>query len=238
MSCFAASRSSSARSLRHSTSMGVSSFGDGVFAANQWATKDRAAKGAGDESLSAAATPRRERAPGSGLPDRRRQVRLDVPLPGPDHARAGSRGHRRPCAGPGARGVPARRLGRGTPLRYALHRRHAVRHRRERRGGRRGGDRPCPGRHRPRAARDRPGQAHRDGERGGRRARRSSAGAPSGARGRGLFPRLWRPAGTDLRAGRLGARLRLPGYCAPARGRSICQNTMPPPRRRSGAITG
>ena len=31
------------------------------------------------------------------------------------------------------------------------------------------------------------------------------------ARGRRLFARLWRPAGVDLRAGRLGARLRLRG---------------------------
>ena len=39
------------------------------------------------------------------------------------------------------------------------------------------------------------------------------AGAVAGARGRarrrGLFAGLWRPAGADLRAGRLGARLRL-----------------------------
>ncbi len=54
-------------------------------------------------------------------------------------------------------------------------------------------------------------QAHRHGQRRGRRAGRSVARAQGEGRGRGLQPRLGRPAGADLRARRLGARLRLQG---------------------------
>ena len=54
-------------------------------------------------------------------------------------------------------------------------------------------------------------QAHRHGQRRGRRAGRPAAGPQGQGRRRGLQPRLGRPAGADLRARRLGARLRLQG---------------------------
>ena len=78
------------------------------------------------------------------------------------------------------------------------------------RGDRRG-DRHSRGRHRPRDQGDRARQAHRHGQRRGRCAGRPAARAQGQGRRRGLQPRLGRPAGADLRARRLGARLRLQG---------------------------
>ena len=75
----------------------------------------------------------------------------------------------------------------------------------------------------PRARVLRAPQAHRDGERGGRRARRAAARAPRARGGHRLFARLRRPAGAHLRAGGLGARRRLhrgrrgQGHQVPAR---------------------
>ena len=63
-------------------------------------------------------------------------------------------------------------------------------------------------RHPLRARSDRARQAHRDGECRSRRARGPAAGAQGAGGGRGLQPRLGRSAGADLRACRLGARLR------------------------------
>ncbi len=110
---------------------------------------------------------------------------------------------------PRPRSLPAGRLVRGPHRRHKLHRRRRSRHC-VRRGGRRGSDRSRASRNRARPARDRRRQAHRDGERGGGRTRRPASGTRSRA-GRGsLFAGLWRPAGADLRAGGLGARLRFP----------------------------
>ena len=54
-------------------------------------------------------------------------------------------------------------------------------------------------------------QARRQGHGRGRCVLRAAAGAQGGRGRRGLHPRLRRPAGADLRPGRLGARRRLPG---------------------------
>ena len=58
---------------------------------------------------------------------------------------------------------------------------------------------------------DRARQAHRHGQRRGGRAGGAAAGAPGARGGRRLLAGLGRPAGADLRARRLGARLRLQG---------------------------
>ena len=58
---------------------------------------------------------------------------------------------------------------------------------------------------------DRARQAHRHGQRRGRRVRGPAAGAQGQGGRRGLQPRLGRPAGADLRARRLGARRGLQG---------------------------
>ena len=107
-----------------------------------------------------------------------------------------------------ARHVDGRRAEVGQDLR---HRRCAgrdlqPRHRRGDRGDRRSGDR-----HQALPGGDPARQAHRHGQRGGRRAGRAAAGAAGARGGRRLLAGLGRPAGADLRARRLGARLRLPG---------------------------
>ena len=114
-----------------------------------------------------------------------------------------------PGAGPDR--LPERRLGRGAD------RPHPLRHRRQGglrsgRGRRRGrGDRQPRRRHRPCARRDRCRDTDRHGQCRSRRARRS-APRPEGPRqGRRLLDGLWRPAGADRRAGRLGAGERLRG---------------------------
>ena len=94
---------------------------------------------------------------------------------------------------------------------HPRHRRRAGADRASRHRGDRRGDRHPRGRHRPCAQGDRARQAHRHGQRRGRRARRPAARAQGQGRRRGLQPRLGRPAGADLRARRLGARLRLQG---------------------------
>ena len=80
------------------------------------------------------------------------------------------------------------------------------RHRRDHRG-----DGRSRRRHRPLQGRDRPRQAHRHGQRRGRRAGRPAAGSQGQGGGRRLLAGLGRPARADLRARRLGARLRLQG---------------------------
>ena len=154
--------------------------------------------------------------------DRLRQVRRYVPGAGRSHARPAYCRDRRPGAGAGARrassriGWPndgSRRLGR----RAARHGGDLA-HRRCRCGRRlpgdraRGrGDRRCAGRRHACAASDRGGPACRHGQCRGGRAVRSGAGAARSRAGRGLQPGLWRPAGADRGAGRLGPGLRLAG---------------------------
>ena len=119
---------------------------------------------------------------------------------------------------------------------------HHVRHggraraaRRADRGGGRGnrvaggGDRAC-------ACGDRARPSRGDGQRRGRRARRAAA---RGARRRGrhrVLARLRRPAGADLRAGRLGAHLRLRGRGGRARAPSTCPPITSRRPTRSGAL--
>ena len=180
-------------------------------------------------------------------PDRRRQVRRHVPLPGRTHPRVSRGGHRRSVAATGARFLAAHRLAGGTG-RCREHRRgpgpgHDLDHRRRRGAVRRRCDRgrhrchrPPRRRHPPCAPGLCPRQAHRYGERGGRRPGRAFAGRGSGAGRCGLQPCLWRPAGADLRDGRLGAHLRASrgrrrqGHQVPA--------VLPQPhaRRRLGAL--
>ena len=109
------------------------------------------------------------------------------------------------------RGVPGGRLERRPCGPDALHRRRAGSDcRRNRRSGR-GGDRRPGCRDRPRACGVRRPQARRDGERRSRRACRAAAGG-RGARGRrGVHAGVRRSAGAHLRAGRVGARVRLRG---------------------------
>ena len=163
-------------------------------------------------------------------PDRRRQVRLDVPGAGPAHAGRASGRHRRSLAAararePGARRLEARasrgRLARrgasrtATPILgddwQALVAPSGDRHRRRmhRPSDRRG--RALPGGLRARQAR---GQCHGRG----RRLLRPAAGAQGGRGRRDLQPGLRRPAGADLRPGRLGAHLRASRWSAAGRG--------------------
>ncbi len=155
-------------------------------------------------------------------PDRRRQVRLDVPVAGTAHTGHGPGRRCRPGAGARPRGAGRRRLagrsagrevvGRGTPRQRRIHRRRRRRDDRQRRDrDRHRCHRQPGGRHpsRPRLLPSR--QAHRDGQRRGRCAGRAAA-RPAGARSRDrLLARLWRPAGADLRNGRLGALRRVRG---------------------------
>ena len=78
------------------------------------------------------------------------------------------------------------------------------------RGGDRG-DRRSGHRHQAVPGGDRARQAHRHGQRRGGRAGGAAAGAAGARGGRGLLAGLGRPAGADLRARRLGARLRVQG---------------------------
>jgi hypothetical protein len=155
-------------------------------------------------------------------PHRGGQVRHHVCLPGALDRRNASR-----CAGrsrrfPRAPPASHRRLERRIDFRAlagecARARQHACdggygsadrlpRDRSHRRGDRRPGPR-----HTPRLERNQARQAHRDGQRRGGCACRSPARAQGEERRRGLQPRLGRPARAHLRAGRLGAHLRLQG---------------------------
>ena len=80
---------------------------------------------------------------------------------------------------------------------------------RDRRGHR--GDRGSRHRHPPVPGRHPPRQARRHGQRRGRRAGGAAAGAAGAGSRRRLLARLGRPARADLRARRLGARLRVQG---------------------------
>ena len=126
-----------------------------------------------NEPVSAVAAACRSRTAGARRADRRRKIRLDVPVAGADHAGHRGRRDRRPGAGPGARGLPAGGLGRDAHRRHALHRRRHGDDRRPRHRGGGGGHRPRARRHRARPPRHRRGQAHRHGERRGRRAGRA-----------------------------------------------------------------
>ena len=162
--------------------------------------------------------PCRGRAAGPGRPDRGRQVRLDVPLAGPDHPGPGGGGDRRPRSRPGARGLPPRRLGRAADRPHPLRRlRPRGLHRRRGRGGDRG-DRLARGRDRARAGGDRGRAAHRHGQCRGRRAGRAAPGRQGKAAGRRLLDGLWRPAGAGGRDGRLGARGRASPSPRPGKG--------------------
>ena len=154
---------------------------------------------------------RRARRSAARRPDRRREVRFDVPVTGAAHAGGTARGDRGPQPGPRKGGAEARRLG-------GCGDRHGALLRRQRADDRRAGprhrdrrDRIAGGRHRPRARMLRTPQAHRDGQRRGRRAGRAAAGAAGARGGHRVLAGVRRPAGADLRDGRLGARVRLRG---------------------------
>ena len=157
-------------------------------------------------------SPLRPRCRGQTRPcraDRRRKIRLDVFVAGAAHAGAGSARDRRPRSAARERRLPHRRLGRRADRCDEIrHRRHQGDVRRYRGGG--GGDRQSRRRHQARPRGDRRRQAYRHGQCRGRRA----GGAVAGGRGaqgrRGLFARLWRPAGADGGNGGLGARDGIP----------------------------
>ena len=87
-----------------------------------------------------------------------------------------------------------------------LHRRRRARDRGRRDRRRGGGHRQSRRRHPACPRGDCGGQACRHGQCRGRRAGRPAAGGRGAQGGRGLFARLWRPAGVDRRDGGLGAR--------------------------------
>ena len=171
---------------------------------------------------------RRRRPPDPHRPDRRRQVRLDVPRAGAAHARRAPGRHRRPVADRGARQPRPRRLGRrANPGHLARRRGEDRRHSHRRRlagagappGGRRDrrmhrasdrGGRPL-----PRSVRAEEACRQRHGR--GRCVLRRAAGAARAGGGRRVLARVRRSAGVDLRPGRLGAHLRLPGRRGRAR---------------------
>ena len=104
--------------------------------------------------------------------------------------------------------------------------------------GRRGDRQSC-GRHRPCAGGDRGRQAHRDGQRRSRHARRPVSRANKArAAGVDLFDGLWRPAGADRRNGRLGALRWIYRRRRGQRAPNICRPTTRSRRIMSGSITG
>ena len=179
----------------------------------------------------------------SRRPDRRRQIRLDVSVAGAAHTGAGGACHHRYRPRPRPRGVPHRGLGRGPDRSDCLHRRRRARHRRRRNGRDRGSHRQPRGRHPARPRGDRRRQAYRHGQCRGRRAGGPAAGGGSAQGRRGLFAGLWRPAGTDIRDGRLGPgdrlsrRRRRQGHKIPAglsrRNTGRCLGPLRVNRRRS-----
>ena len=147
-------------------------------------------------------------------------------------ARAQRAADRRRLAGGADRGqLDGRRAEVGQDLRHRRcnGRDRQPRYRRGDRGDRRPGDRhqAVPGGHQAR-------QAHRHGQRRGRRAGRAAAGAARARGGRCLLAGLGRPAGADLRARRLGARLRVPGWSPPARARATTRAITSPRPRQCG----
>ena len=140
--------------------------------------------------------------------DRRRQVRLDVPVASAAHAGVRGARDRRSRSGACARGLPHRRLGPGSHRCDDVHRRRRQGDRGQYRSGG-GSDRQSGRRHPARPRSDRERQTYRDGQCRGRRAGGTVARGGSAKGRRGLFARLWRPAGADRRDGRLGARDRL-----------------------------
>ena len=124
------------------------------------------------------------------------------------------RRHRRPRTRPRSRVARAHGLD-GAALRRPIvrrgredrshphHRRRALAHRGARGRDRHRGHRPPGSGHPARARIVRPRQARGDGQRRGRRARRPAPRAPCAGRGGRVFARLRRPAGADLRDGRL-----------------------------------
>ena len=157
------------------------------------------------EPSSSAQRPPRGRKAGPRRADRRRQIRLDVPVAGAAYAGARGAGDRRSRSGPRARSLPHRRLGRRADRSDHIHRRWRQGDVRRDRGDR-GGDRQSRRRHQACARRDRGRQAYRHGQCRGRRAGGTAARRGSAQRRRGLFAGLWRPAGADRRDGGLGAR--------------------------------
>ena len=175
------------------------------------------------EYLQHAARARGRRPAGDGRADRRRQVRHHVPGAGAADARHACRRRRRSRCRARARASSRAPAGRRSRSRAAslgdalkTRRTHVTADAEalialpeievivEATGD--------PGRrHPPCARRDRARQAHRHGQRRGRCAGGPAARAQGQGGGRGLQPRLGRPAGADLRARRLGAHLRLQG---------------------------
>ena len=152
----------------------------------------------------------------------------------PDRARAALR-----RVGWPAERIAARSLRRGARARHDLHRR---RRRRADRAPTDRGRRSTPPAIRPPASRHAllccdARQAHRHGQRRGRRARRAAAGAHAPPRPASSIAGLRRPAGADLRAGRLGARRRLRRRRR-RQGHEVPAATITPRRpRRCGATT-
>ena len=107
------------------------------------------------KSASPAAAARRRRKTGPRRADRRRQIRLDVSEPGPDHAGAAGDGHRRSRPGAGARRLRQGRLARQPHRRHPVCRLGRRTLRRSGGRGRRRGDRRARRWHRPCARRDR-----------------------------------------------------------------------------------
>ena len=144
--------------------------------------------------------------------DRRRQIRLDVPVAGAAYAGARSARDRRSRSGARARGLPHRRLGcrvdRGDHIHFGWREGDVRQYR-----GDRGGHRQSRRRHQACPCGDRSPQAYRHGQCRGRRAGGAAAGAASAQRRRGLFAGLWRPARPDRRDGGLGPRHRLSRRC-------------------------
>ena len=146
---------------------------------------------------------------GSRRADRRRKIRLDVPVAGAAYAGLEvsviidlDRDRAREACRTVGWDAGADRANR-------LHRRRRARDRRRRDGRRGGSDRQSRRRHPACPRRDCGGQACRDGQCRGRRAGRPAAGRGSPQGRRGLFAGLWRPAGADRRNGGLGARDRV-----------------------------
>ena len=161
---------------------------------------------------------------GARWPDWRRKIRLDVSRTDSAHARGAPGRHRRPVARRCARQPSARRLERAADAGRLARRCNCVRDDPYWRGlarpGVAPGDRRRRRMHRPpdRGGRPLPGRlrawkACGERHRGGRRFLWAAAGASGGAGGRHLFAGFRRPAGADLRPGRLGTHLWLPGGC-------------------------
>ena len=203
------------------------------------------------EPLSTAPRARGCRQAGARRPDRRRQVRLDVPLAGAAHARACT-SSRLPTCRADARTRLARAAWAGRRSSYAARRstrratrRHDLRDRRRRwrdrasRGrGRHRRDRQPRRRHRATCSRAAtPRQARRDGERRGRRARRAAAGAPRAPR---RASSIRSPTATSPRSSASWSTGRAPRastWSPPARARSTCRRTTRRRPRRCGATT-